>query len=138
MPYCLEPHVAGELGEATELNPSAHPPIVTIVEYVLDAPDPDDLIESFPVFLVSAPLAERLDAAGLTGFGLEDAVVRPSADYVAVYGDVAHSEYRWMRLQDYGSTADAWLDGDHRLCVSDRMIDVLGPYRLARCIIEPV
>jgi hypothetical protein len=49
MPYCLEPHVAGELGEATELDPSAHLPIVTVVEYVLDAPDSDDLIESFPV-----------------------------------------------------------------------------------------
>lgn len=137
MPYRLEPHVAGELGEATDLDPSAHPPVVRAVEYVLDAPDSDDLIESFPVFLVSARLAERLDAAGVTGFVLEDAIVRPSTEYLATYGDVPYSEYRWMRLQDGGSTADAWLDGDQRLCVSDRTMNVLRPYRLARCSIEP-
>ena len=48
MPYALDPMVAGELGEETELDPSMqHPPLVTAVEYVLDRPDPDDLIESF-------------------------------------------------------------------------------------------
>ena len=138
MPYRLEPHVAGELGEATELDPSAHPPIVTAVEYALDAPDSDDLIESFPVFLVSATLAEQLDTAGLTGFVLEDARVRPSAEYLASYGDVPHGEYRWMRLQDRSSTPDAWLDSDLRLCVSDRLMDVLRPYGLARGAIEPL
>lgn len=90
MPYRLEPHVAGELGEATDLDPSAHPPVVRAVEYVLDAPDSDDLIESFPVFLVSARLAERLDAAGVTGFVLEDAIVRPSTEYLAT-GSMATS-----------------------------------------------
>ena len=134
----MEPHVAGELGEATELDPSAHPPIVTAVEYVLDAPGSDDLIESFPVFLVSATLAERLDTAGLGGFVLEDASVRPSAEYLAIHGDVPHGEYRWLRLQDRGSTADAWLDDGQRLCVSDRTMDVLRPYRLARCSVEPL
>jgi|tagenome__1003787_1003787.scaffolds.fasta_scaffold20869293_2 hypothetical protein len=34
-------------------------------------PDSDDLMEPFPVFLVSATLTERLDTAGLTGFVLE-------------------------------------------------------------------
>lgn len=138
MPYRLEPQVAGELGEATEFDPSPHPPIVTAVEYVLDAPDADDLIESFPVFLVSATLAERLGRAGLTGFALEDATVRPSTEYLAIHGDAPHSKYRWMRLHRYDSTADAWLDGSQRLCVSDRTMEVLRSYRLVRCEIEPI
>jgi hypothetical protein len=33
---------------------------------------------------------------------------------------------------------DAWLDGEHRLCVSDRMMQVLRSYRLDRCDIEPL
>jgi hypothetical protein len=138
MPYRLEPHVAGELGEASELDPSVHPPIVTAVEYLLDAPDPDDLIESFPIFLVSAALATRLDTAGLTGFVLRNASVRPSSEYLATYGEVPHSKYRWMRLHGDSPTADAWLDGEHRLCVSDRMMAVLRSHRLARCIVESV
>lgn len=138
MPYRLEPHVAGQLGEGTALDPSVHPPIVTAVEYVLDAPDADDLIESFPVFLVSEKLAERLDKARLTGFVLADASVRPSAEYLALHGDVGHSEYRWMQLQDRDSPADAWLDDGQRLCVSDRTLNLLRRYRIARCAIEPI
>ena len=135
MPYRLEPHVAGELGRRRS-SIRRQPPIVTAVEYVLDGPDADDLIESFPVFLVSATLAERLDGAGLTGFVLEHAVVRPSADYEAVHGDVPQSPYRWMRLHESGPGADAWLGDDLRLCVSDRMMEVLRSHRLARCDIE--
>ena len=138
MPYRLDPHVAGELGEKTELDPSVHPPIVTAVEYVLDAPDADDLIESFPVFLVSAALATRLDTAGLTGFVLRDASVRPSDEYLARYGDVPHGEYRRMQLHADNPTADAWLDGEQRLCVSDRMMAVIRSHRLARCDVEPI
>ena len=138
MSYRLEPQVAGELGEATELDPSAHPPIVTAVEYVLDYPDTDDLIESFPVFLVSATLAAQLEMAELIGFVLDEAAVRPSAEYREIHGDVPHSEYRWLRLQEHGPATDAWLDGDLRLCVSERMMKVLRSHRLARCDIEPV
>jgi hypothetical protein len=77
--YRLDPHVAGELGEATELDPSTHPPIVRALEYVLDAPDADDLIESFPVFLVSASLAGALENADLTGFALRHLVWMPGS-----------------------------------------------------------
>jgi hypothetical protein len=60
MPYVLEPLGAGQLGGGTLLDVSAHPPLVSRVQYVLDAPTSDDLIESFPVFLVSEALGSAL------------------------------------------------------------------------------
>ena len=138
MPYRLEPQVAGQLGESTELDPSRHPPTVTAVEYVLDSPDADDLIESFPVFLVSERLAARIGAAGLGGFRLEEARVRPSDEYLAGYGDVAHGQYRWLRIAKPQPGADAWLDDAHRLCVSDRLMEVLRSHRLDRCGVEAI
>jgi hypothetical protein len=124
MPFSLEPLVAGELGEGTQLDASTHPPKVAAVEYLLDAPTDDDLIESFPVFLVSDWLAERLVSARLEGFVLDDARVVPSREYKEVYGSAPHKSYRWLRLVP-SVTADSWLDQDYQLCVSDRMMDVL-------------
>ncbi len=57
MAFVLEPHVAGELGSKTKLDPTTHPPTVEELHYVLDSSESDDIVESFPVFLVSARLA---------------------------------------------------------------------------------
>lgn len=132
MPYVLEPLVAGELGDGTRLDPSTHPPAVDVVDFVLDAPAEDDLIESFPVYLVSEHIAELLSRAGLGGFTLEGARVSPSREYVEVYGDRPHKEYRWLRLR-FSPDADCWLDNEHRLCVSERMMAVLSQGVLAGC-----
>ena len=137
MPYALEPLVAGELGEGTSLDPKTHPPQVKSVEYVLDAPVDDDLIESFPVVLVSDDLAERLATAGLKGFSVDDARVVPSREYLEVYGDEPHKSYRWLRLEE-SDAPDAWLGEDNRLCVSDRMMGILERANLSNCDVEPV
>ena len=76
MPYVLEPLVGGELGPETLLDRSTHPPGVHRLQFLLDTPTTADLMESFPVYLVSEELAGQLTAAGLTGFVLEDAEVR--------------------------------------------------------------
>jgi len=103
---------------------------------MLDSPDVDDLIESFPVFLVSALLAEHLEAKHLGGFALGHATVRPSSEYIACYGCAPHADFRWLRLGDASRRSDAWLDREHHLCVSDAMMEVLREFRLDRCDIQ--
>lgn len=76
MPYRLDPQVAGELGDGTVLDGSTRPPKVSRVDYVLDRPDADPIIQSFPVFLVAEDLGPHLENAGLIGFRLADADVR--------------------------------------------------------------
>ena len=132
MGYVLEPLVAGQLGERTELDSSTHPPGVRYVDYVLDLPTEEDLIESFPVFLVSEELAGALTAANLTGFRLEDAEVRKSDQYALWRGDLPHKRYRWLRFDSSGA-ADCWLDERHRLCVSNRMYAVISSHRIDGC-----
>jgi hypothetical protein len=124
--YRLQPHVAGELGPETDFDPSTHPPVVKNVVYVLDFPEPDDLIESFPVFLVAEALCERL--GGLSGFELEPATV--------VF-DGGSRPFR--RLVVTGTAADdAWIDEDLMLCVSAEMLEALRTGRLRFCDIEAV
>lgn len=124
--------VAGQLGGGSRIDTSTHPPTVQAVEYVLDAPTDEDLIESFPVFLVGPEVAEMLARAGLEGFDIVEAHVVPSREYVEVYGAAPHKEYRWLRLRP-SPQADCWLDDEHRLCVSDRMMSTLSQGTLAEC-----
>jgi hypothetical protein len=131
--YVLDPLVAGQLGERTDLDASTHPPVVRQVDYVVDLPTDEDLIQSFPVFLVSDDLAGALTAANLTGFRLDNADVRASDQYgVFGGGDVPLKQYRWLRL-DSSDPADCWLDERFRLCVSDEMYAVISSHRIERC-----
>jgi len=138
MPYRLDPQVAGELGEGTLLDSSTHPPIVSRVDYVLDLPQADEFIQSFPVFLVSDGLGARLQAGGLTGFTLAEASVRPSENYLALYGEAPHRQYLWMNVTGSPGQADTWLDASFQVCVSDRMLAILEASELSDCLVEEI
>lgn len=108
------------------------------VEYVLDAPDADAFIQSFPIFLVTVDLGSRLQQAGLTGFNLVNVVVRPSDNYVALYGDVPPPRYSWMQVTGAPGTADCWLDTSFHICVSDRMKAIIDTVPLTDCLVEEI
>lgn len=137
MPYSLDPQVAGELGEGSVLDATVHPPAVAKVDYVLDRPDADELIQSFPVYLVSSGLADRLQSSGLTGFALAEVVTRPSVEYSSAFGDAPHRHYRW--LQVLGTEEDdCWIDASLMLCISDRMMEILSEATLSDCVITKI
>lgn len=135
MAYRLLPQVAGELGAETLLDSSTHPPTVHRLDYVLDVPDADDLIQAFPVFLVSTDLGERMESARLTGFALDAASVRASANYRDVYGEAPHRQYLWMKVERTSPGADLWLDSEYQLCVTDRAFNILEHAKLTGCLV---
>src|SRR3954466_10036505 len=112
MPYVLQPLVGGELGQDVEFDTSTHPPGIDRVQFVLDYPTSEDLMESFPAYIVSEALAERLVAAGLRGVTLAEADVLPGENYVELYGDVPHKRYRWLQVAPRTPDADVWLRED--------------------------
>ena len=138
MHFRLDPQVAGELGEGTRLDGHSHPPTVDKVDYVLDGPDTDDLVQSFPVFLVTIRLGRVLLAADLTGFSLAEASVRPGDGYTDAFGEAPHRRFSWLQVRGVASQDDCWLDSTHLLCVSARMMDRLQGANLSNCTIEEV
>lgn len=97
---------------------------------MFDSTDADDLVESFPAFLVSTALAEALLAAGLTGYAL--AGVRCSLSVNAPGGEQRPPSFRWLKI--VGRTNDDFsLGADHRLVVSESAFAVLARFRLDRC-----
>ena len=68
MPYILEPEVAGGWGEGTIANTSPHPPVVETLEYMFDGWGGDDLLATFPCFIVSEALATAIGFLALAAF----------------------------------------------------------------------
>lgn len=69
--YQLEPEVAGGWGEDTVADTTMQPPRVLQLDYCFDGWLGDDLLESFPVWIVTEKLAFLLQGSSLTGFTLD-------------------------------------------------------------------
>lgn len=113
--YVVEPEVAGGLGEGTQLDRSVHPPLVSRLHYVFDGWLGDDLIESFPCFIVTERLAVHLSESGLSGFQFRPTEVKPSEMFGELYPGRLLPTFRWLHvtgragLDDFGTTANARL-----------------------------
>jgi hypothetical protein len=134
--YLLSPEVAGGLGERTEMDTSVHPPVVSRLHYEFSDWLGDDLVESFPVFMISAVLGERSTQAGLSGFALADAETTLSPEAEELLEGQGLPAFRWLQItgrpgaNDFGQTADA------RLVVSQRALDLLREGALNNCDID--
>src|SRR4051812_43969326 len=78
--FLVEPEVAGSVSEHSEMDVSVHPPAVTRLHYEVAGWGGDDLLESFPCFLISPEAAAALGAAGMRSFTLDDALITFMSD----------------------------------------------------------
>jgi hypothetical protein len=134
--FRIEPEVAGGLGPNTELDRSTHPPPVENLHYVFDGWLGDDLLESFPAFIVTADAALRLEAADLSGFRLGDVEVGTSETFDEVGTNRELPEFRRLEVTARARDADFGLDDDNVLVISDAALDVLRQGRLEHADIE--
>jgi hypothetical protein len=57
--YLIEPEIAGGLGDHTEIDTEVRPPVVKSLEYRLEGWLGDELLESFPCFIVTSLLRKE-------------------------------------------------------------------------------
>lgn len=136
----LGPEVPGRWGEQTQADVSVHPPVVTTLDVEFAGWLGDDLVETFPCYLVSHRLADALGATALTGFVLDDVVISLDPQFVRFFPDeaAAVTGWRWLRLIGTPFESDFWADTTARLHVSDAALAVLRGFRLDHCQITPV
>ena len=102
---------------------------------MLDYPGADDLVQSFPVYLARARLAEALIVAGVQGITWREAIISQGDSYDEYSPAAEPDDYRWLVPGRPGD--DCWLlDGE--LVVSDRMMEVLRASNLSECDIQPL
>lgn len=65
--FCIEPEVAGGIGEITVMDRSRHPPIVSKLHYCFDGWGGGVLLTSFPCFIITQAAQKKLSRLGSQG-----------------------------------------------------------------------
>ncbi|MFD0923229.1 hypothetical protein [Saccharopolyspora rosea] len=106
---------------------------------MIDAWTGADLIERFPVVLVTERLAEALAASGLGTFELRDAEIttEPEAEEIRDSAGIqAFPNFRWLHVTGTAGQDDLGTDAEASLVVSDRALALLRQFNLDGCDIE--
>ena len=133
--YVLEPEVAGGLGGATVANRLSHPPRVTELEYRFDGWLGDELLESFPCFIVSARIADALRQSKLSGFVLRSVRISCSAEFEKRKPRIVLPAFEWLDVVGTAGKADFGRDSKHRLVVSEAAKALLDHFQLSHCLV---
>jgi hypothetical protein len=133
----IEPEVAGELGEGTDMDTSVHPPNVRTLHYEITDWLGDHILESYPVYIVSEQLAEALTRSAWAGSSCATAGSRSrrrrrSCSRARTCPSGAGSSSTGVAGQDHFGVTD-----NARLVVSDEGLDVLNNFSLSNALIEP-
>lgn len=115
------------------METSSHPPRVERLHYELEGWLGDDLLESFPVYVVTRRMGEQLEGAGLSGFILREVEVSRSTVFEELYPDRELPQFRWLEVTEGAGEADFGLDTTGRLVVSAQALEVLRSGSLENC-----
>jgi hypothetical protein len=130
MYYLIEPEVAGGLGDNTVIDTNFHPPIVISLEYRFEGWLGDDILESFPCFLITEFLSAKLLDPKLTGITVAPVLVTQSEESRELNPDVSLPKFFWLKVVGVAGTDDFGLSEDHRLVISQAGLDIFRTARL--------
>jgi hypothetical protein len=151
--FLLRPEVAGGWGsetvvDRTEIKSGTDKfPVITKLEYVFDDWLGDDLLESFPCFIVTEALADKLQQNTLTGLKFSDVLISVSELFEQINGANGFSKLpHFVRLEPQGRAAfdgeyevsnwtgdDICLGEKAELIVTEKALDVLKQANINQC-----
>lgn len=133
----LEPEVAGGWGPNTQARRETHPPVVTQLHYEFQGWLGDDLLTTFPEFVVTERLAQALERSGLTGFEIAPLEVSPGDMWEQLYGDRPVPQCRWLRITARAGEADFGKTKLADLVASAEAFALLKTFSLDNCEVRP-
>jgi hypothetical protein len=135
--YCIEPEVAGGLGEHTVLDTGPHPPVVHRLEYNFAGWMGDSLLESFPCFIGSDTLVEIIVRDHFTGTEIADVEISFSQEYFGRYPKEEIPHFHWLKIIGTAGSDDFGIGPDLRLVISERALNALKVVGIDNAEIEP-
>lgn len=125
--FLLEPEVSGGLGPNTVIDRSAHPPLVSLLQYCFDGWLGDELLETFPCFIVTETLGTLFTDEGFTGFQIATVDVVVSDRFVQQSVQRALPVFVWLQVNGIAGKDDFGVGLDNRLVVSARALALILP-----------
>ena len=123
--YIVEPEVAGGLGSNTVMDSSTHPPVVSKLHYQFDGWLGDQIVESFPVYLVTENLARRIVGLKLVGSEFAEAEMTVSPQFKELHPDRTLPKFVWLKVKGTAGRDDFGIAPDGRLVVSETALNLL-------------
>src|SRR5262249_34240570 len=113
---------------------SVRPPLVKRLHYEFDGWLGDDLLEAFPIFIITDRLKDRLQTLGATGYELDNVKVTKSEFYRAMEPDSPPLPgFHWLKVTGVAGADDFGIAKDRRLVVSERAMRVLRSLNVNHC-----
>lgn len=135
--YVVEPEVAGGVGPHSVMDGSVHPPVVSRLHYVFDGWLGDEIVESFPCFLVTEALSIRLAQAGLTGFEIDAVEVTASDQFLDAHPGQQLPPFVWLKVDGIAGGDDFGIGPDLRLVVSSKALQAIQYTTPSALQVEP-
>jgi len=136
MYYYIEPEVSGGIGRSSIIDTSFHPPIVKKLNFEFDGWLGDDLIETFPCFIVSENLKNRIHQSKLTGFKFNDVEITKSDTFNELYENKTLPNFYWLQITGKAGQHDFGIASDFRLVVSSDALFIMKQTRIEQATIE--
>jgi hypothetical protein len=132
--YNIEPEVSGQLGEKTIIDTSVHPSHVEYLHFVFCGWLGDDIIECFPVFLITGKLKSKLESIDLTGYKIDNCEIELSEEFKLMQPNVQLPNFYWFKLTE--EEHNDFFISENKLKVSETAYTVLSQVNLQHAIIE--
>jgi len=124
--HTLEPEVAGGFGDNSVLDTSSHPALVTKLHCELDGWLGDDLLESFPCYIVTERLRSVIEKTEATGCSFDVVEVTMSEQFYDMYPNRRIPRFFWLKATGTPGTDDFGVSTSNCLVVSDRVFQVMA------------
>lgn len=134
--YRLEPEVAGGLGPLTVRDNSLPAGAILKLNYEFDGWLGDELLESFPCFIITEKLRRRIEEAKSTGCSFDDVEISTSERFRSLYPEIRLRQFHWLKVVGKAGADDFGLSSDGSLVVSERALQAMKQGQLDNCTIE--
>jgi len=132
----IEPEVAGNLGKETELDSSVFPPDVKKLHYEFDGWLGDDLLESFPCYIVTNSLRENIENNKFTGISFHDVIISKSETFLELYPNRELPTFYWAKIKGKAYKDDFFITEENILAISERVYLILKKHKINNADIE--
>lgn len=139
--FYIEPEVAGGIGDATVLDTSVHPPLVSKLTFEFETFPLDAIVAGFPAYIVTDSAQEALLRIGVTGANFAHVDIVTSATFDELNAEfhpkASLPTFSWLKVGGKAGEDDFGIARDNRLVVSEQVLQLLAQQGIENALVEP-
>lgn len=128
--YTLEPDVPGSVADPRSIIQNYD--TIQSIHYIFDCWPEDDILTSYPVYIVRKNLAKEFGNSNLTGFSIKACEVSKGKQFaIASPGCGKLPLYEWLHVSGRAGIDDFGITQNLRLAISESVVDTLIEFRVS-------